>query len=80
MITLHALVEKLIAQNPELMSNPKHLLLEVWDRQGLRLYPHQRDVFLAADTAAAEAVTRASRRVRRKRDLLAKQASGSTQA
>jgi hypothetical protein len=65
-IKLHNLVEQLIVQNPELANNSKYLLAEVWDRQGLRLYPPQREALLSSEIASAESVARAARKARSK--------------
>jgi len=62
--TLNDLVEQLVRQNPELAKNPMYLVLETWSKQGLELYPHQRELLLSKTLAGAEAVGRAGRRAR----------------
>lgn len=65
-MTTYDLVEQLIRQNPELAKNTAYLILEVWDRQGLKLYPNQRDLFLKGNLAASESISRSSRKVKLK--------------
>lgn len=72
MKTLNTLVEELIRQNPELADNPSYLVIEAWRQQGLKLYPHQRELLLSGKLAAAEAIGRAGRRAKaviRKEDI-----------
>lgn len=65
-MNLNDLVEQLIRQNPELSDNPTYLVVEAWRRQGLKLYPHQREALLSGKLAPAEAIGRAGRRAKTK--------------
>ncbi len=64
MTTLNDLVENLIRQNPDLADSPIYLIVEAWRQQGLKLYPHQREVLLSGKLAGAEAIGRAGRRAK----------------
>jgi len=64
--TLNDLVEQLIRQNPDLADNPVYLVVEAWRRQGLKLYPHQREMLLNGALTGAEAIGRAGRRAKLK--------------
>jgi hypothetical protein len=61
---LTLLIDQLIRQNPELVNQPAYLMLEVWDRQGLRLHPQQRNMILNGEVASTESIARAARKVK----------------
>jgi len=59
---LKDIVDKLCEKNPNLQHNPAYLMLEVWDVQGLRLYPGQRELFLSGNLSTSEGISRQLRR------------------
>jgi hypothetical protein len=58
------LVETIVVKNPETLANPKYLMLEVLEAQGVRFYPHQREAILGDGVASPETILRAKRHAR----------------
>jgi len=56
-------VKAVTRKNPTTKTTPKYLMLEVWERQGLRFYPHQRELFLSEAISSPESIARARRKV-----------------
>jgi predicted nucleic acid-binding protein len=61
-IPLKETIENLADANPEVEGNPVYLILEVWDRQGLKFYPYQRDMLMSGDLYSPESILRELRR------------------
>lgn len=58
-------VENLLKYMPELRNSDKKLLLAYWQKEGLELTQHQRDIFMGKCTVA-ESITRQRRKLRRR--------------
>lgn len=59
---LKEIVAKLCEKNPDLEKNQMYLLVEVWDYQGLKLYPAQRELLLSGELSTANGISRELRR------------------
>ncbi len=66
-LLLREIVAKLCEKNPDLENNQTYLLIEVWDYQGLKLYPAQRELLLSGKLSTANGVSSESRRYKKNR-------------